>query len=55
MMSYDEIFCLSTYILQETRKDLNLYKEETNKTISSLIETINELKQEINNLKSLLG
>ena len=55
MISYDEIFCLSTYILQETRKDLNLYKEETDKTISSLIETINELKQEINNLKSLLG
>ena len=35
--------------------DIKAHEEETDKTISSLIETINELKQEINNLKSLLG
>lgn len=52
MISYDEIFSLAAYTLQETRKEFKQFKEDTNKTISSLLETVNGLKQEINNLKS---
>ena len=52
---YDEIFNLTTFALQETRKEFDSYKVKTNETINNLVSEIESLKTELNNIKSLLG
>ena len=52
---YDEIFNLTTFALQETRKEFDSYKAKTNETINNLVSEIESLKTELNNIKSLLG
>ena len=50
-VDYQELTNMSLMVLQQQSIEFDKFKEDTNKTISSLLETVNELKQEINNLK----
>ena len=45
MFRYDELFNLTAYALQETRKEFNAYKEQTNALIGDLNEKINRLSE----------
>lgn len=41
--NYNELFSLSTYVLQQTRKDYIEYKENTDKKINELETKVNKL------------
>lgn len=45
MFRYDELFNLTAYALQETRKEFNAYKEQTSALIGDLNEKINRLSE----------
>ena len=52
---YDELFNLTAFVLQETRKEFSEYKTEAEKRISSLESTVNSLVSELNTIKNQIG
>lgn len=52
---YDELFNLTAFVLQETRKEFSEYKTEAEKRISSLESTVSSLVSELNTIKNQIG
>lgn len=48
LFDYEELFNLSAAILQKTRKDFKVYKEQTQQTINDLLSRVSVLENKIN-------